>query len=300
MLMGEYSVLYEGGALMAAIPPRFELHCGGSSAALSFHPDSPAGRFLKKSQRNDVVFSHWRDPFQQQGGFGASTAQFALCFAALFPEKISAKFCWEVWETYRALHQEDLKPSGTDLMAQWLGGLLFFQPIRSLVEPVKATVVLENILVFQASHQKNRKINTHEHLQTLKKTEAFEEGTKELSDLVQRGKQALENNNALELGRLCNQYAQILSDLGLECPAAREDRLVFSAMDGVAGVKGVGAALADALIIVVNERGRSGYEEANLQKVLEMASQRGLLLLQKGLSLEPGIEADKAVAVKHS
>ena len=67
---------------------------------------------------------------------------------------------------------------------------------------------------------------------------------------------------------------EVLALHGLEAPAARADRLAIQELDGVIGVKGAGAALADGVVVCV--RPDSGVRE----QVIAAALGRGLKLME--------------------
>ena len=129
-------------------------------------------------------------------------------------------------------------------------------------------------MVFGASHQKGRKILTHEHLAKLPKNRPW---SKDLGMLVKAGR------SPGDLGRVFNEYGNILQANGLEHELTTEDRRFFLGLDSVAGVKGSGAFQADAIIVVVN----SGGER---QSVLDLAEQRDLRLICNGIKPELGMQ----------
>jgi hypothetical protein len=90
----------------------------------------------------------WVDPYQGAGGFGASTAQFALAYFAFMQasaERAETAGDWKsAWDLYRSLMGSDvLVPSGADLVAQWQGGVVEFDPrlFRAGVDPGAQPVV---------------------------------------------------------------------------------------------------------------------------------------------------------------
>jgi hypothetical protein len=114
-LLGEYAVLQGLPALVAAVGPRFSMGVTPRTPASEedgrgfdgdeFHPQSPVARLIDWAQ--DLRAPHCRlsfgDSHRGQGGFGGSTAQFALAYRA-FAELGS----WDtdlpkVWKLYREL-----------------------------------------------------------------------------------------------------------------------------------------------------------------------------------------------------
>lgn len=87
-LVGEYVALTGGPTLILNTTPRFELKISQQKIQSHFavngiNLESPAGKFL---QQNTNDFSSYQlqflDPYQGAGGFGASSAQFAMVVAA--------------------------------------------------------------------------------------------------------------------------------------------------------------------------------------------------------------------------
>ena len=163
-IIGEYAVLDGSPAIVATFAPRFTLACVSSSEAKKevFHPDSPAGRLMKQSRWEGI----WEfvDPYSGSGGFGGSTAEFLLTYAVaqlksdLNPVPENA---WDAWSRYRRFTP---RASGADLVAQWLGGVVVVDLKKQSALQLDTDRIGNSILVFSAAHQENRKVKTHEHL----------------------------------------------------------------------------------------------------------------------------------------
>lgn len=301
-LLGEYAVLAGMPALVTTVAPRFELSLE-SSAPLPFDAESPAGKLLKKLRLEcppDVLMQlggSFADPFQGLGGLGASTAQFALLYYAatrLQPARFEPN--WKsAWTLYRDLHTgEGPTPSGADLVAQWEGGTVLFQPRESIqaLQCQNVSQELPGFFFFQATVQEGRKIATHQHLEVLKsRWPSLEPDFRgEAQELLAAGIQAWGMKDLKSFGELLSAYAGMLADLELESGAAQADRLAFENVRGVFGVKGCGALLADTLVVVA--------EPAPLVRdsILNLARERGLRLISEGLKIEPGIREERGVA----
>lgn len=276
-LLGEYSVLAGYPALVAAVGPRFELaESAGEAAAI--HPESPAGRLLATvaAANGGLIFN---DPYRGEGGFGASTAQFALFYARLAAERgwdldpLSAR------RAYRELAVGN--PSGADLVAQWEGGVVEYEPLEERIAQRYGDADWSRLLVFSAAGQPGRKVATHDHLSALGGLDGAWVG--ELAAIT-RGALA---DLADRLGPAMRATAEVLAEVGLECEAARGDREAISRLPGVAGAKGAGAMLADIVIVWMRESAGRGSLER--KAVLELARERGLRLIADGLEREAGI-----------
>ncbi len=286
-ILGEYAVLAGLPALVAAVGPRFQVRPIGGSAT-GWPAGAPVFRFLSWARGrgfSEVPFE-FTDPFQGAGGFGASTAQFALAYQLT----CRADAGWqEVWKLYRELMSSDpVLPSGADLVAQWEGGVVYFDPTHLTCENFGKRFDWSNLLIFSATHQPGRKVPTHEHLRKLSE-EGFPRSRKQMVDdlnvLLQRGIQAVRENNAEYLGKTMSDYAVVLHREGCEVKATTDDRLALAEHPNVLGVKGTGALQSDALIVLM----RKGSERGSL---LELANRRGLRLVSEGLAFEPGVKCE--------
>ncbi len=282
-VLGEYAVLGALPAVVASLGPRFELRPCGTGPAEVFHPESPAGRFLNSVARDEKRVFEFFDPFSGNGGFGASTAQFALLYAALHGVNDS----WQsVWRKYRDLTAESpVPPSGADLVAQWHGGVIRFQG-DLVCEDLWDAFDWSKLLVFTATAQSGRKVITHEHLQTLARRSLFQENSSFLLQLMTPltgGIEAIRENDAVKLGSAMSSYAAVLNQAGLESKAATQDREALGQIPGVLGVKGAGALLADAVLVLASKPVHP--------EIIAIAKARGLHLASAGLNREPGILA---------
>ncbi len=292
-LLGEYAVLAGRPAVVAAVGPRFQMGVPSIRGVVPTWPEgSPVFRLIgwAKSQGVETEISFdFLDPYEGAGGFGASTAQFALVYQLLARSKASAGLSWKsVWQRYRDLmSSEKLIPSGADLVAQWEGGVVVFDPLQGTTENFGNTFDWSQLLVFSATHQAGRKVPTHEHLRQL--GEGFPGSrlglVRSLGDLLIRGIQALRENDPVTLGKVMSSYAVALWREGWEMQATSDDRLAFEAHPAVLGVKGTGALQSDALIVLTQK----GADRSDL---LGLAERRGLKLVCEGLAVQEGVRCD--------
>lgn len=296
-VLGEYAILGGLPAVVASVGPRFGLNLR-SGAASEFHPQSPAARLLDWADHagalsnvgNALEFPfEFRDSFGGHGGFGASTAQFALAYRAL-AELHGWEQGWEkVWKLYRELTAGKgvFSPSGADLVAQWQGGVVLFEPAAE--KPVCANLWRDfdwsDLLVFSAAAQEGRKVATHSHLDALSGNGGFERLLESLRPWLSQGINAIRENHAAGLGDAMNGYASALFEAGLELGATTLDRLALSRLPGVLGVKGAGALQADALLVLLDPDHRLSDRE----DVITEALSRGLELVSDGLEKEGGV-----------
>ncbi len=292
-ILGEYAVLAGLPALVAAVGPRFKAQTRPAHGAeIEWPSGSPVSRYLKWAQAKgdpEVLFD-FLDPFEGAGGFGASTAQFALAYQLGCRENLAGIASWyDVWRLYRELmSSEAVLPSGADLVAQWEGGVVFFDPSRLTCENFGKSFDWSHLLVFSATHQPGRKVPTHEHLRQLS-SEGFPQSRQklvaELERLLRQGVQSVRENDSVGLGQVMTAYALELQQAGWEVKATTEDRLALSDHPCVLGVKGTGALQSDALIVLTQK----GLDRGSL---LDLAKKRGLRLVCEGLSFETGVRCE--------
>src|SRR4051812_12557045 len=87
-VLGEYAVLDGRPAVVASVGPRFSMDVREGTAPFHPHPQSPVARLMDWADRAGAYDSSemkldFQDPFHGAGGFGASTAQFALAYRVL-------------------------------------------------------------------------------------------------------------------------------------------------------------------------------------------------------------------------
>ena len=292
-ILGEYAVLASGQGLIATLAPRFELartasgadggpgkDTGQSLAELS--SSSPARLLIDRdlpgpAVRGDLLEARFRDPHRGSGGFGGSTAEFALTYAVIHGADAPVA---KVWSAYREIQPQ---ASGADLAAQWSGGVVIADPLSASVERIERRHLFNGFFVFSAAHQQGRKVKTHEHLAALRGASLDRLiGSSALSE----GLQAARCGNFESFARSVNEYARLLGEMGLEHPRTAEDRAALRDVPGICAVKGTGAMQADAVIVFGDPELRS---EDLFRAIEPVASSRDLRLVARGWSEERGI-----------
>ncbi len=307
-LLGEYAVLDGYPALLAALPPRFELKIFSHPKApdekhkIPFSEGSPAELFIKevikrgqidKAKIDNEIEFKFIDPYKGDGGLGGSSAEFALLYYSL-NENATAESAWKFYR--KILSERKIQgpvPSGADLVAQITGGFVCFYPDSMTVKKLDLTFPWNNLWVFQASHKAGRKVATHEHLMSLGDKQkiasfpgAYKSTLEELGALVSEAVEVVADMNVVKFGELLTKYADVLHSVGWELGEAYEDRKAMSLLPGVLGVKGAGAMQSDVLLVWLN----TDASQSEKDEVLLLAGKRGLKPLVLGLSEEPGIE----------
>ncbi len=291
-LLGEYAVLAGVPAIALTFGPSFVLRASESEPLgpeLPFSIHSPAGRLLERAIKDGARVPRlvFEDPWRGAGGFGASSAQFVLTFRALHalagwtygdPSEPEWLRCWKLYREFTS--DAKVPPSGADVVAQCLGGLVAFGFEGGRPEAQSMSVPWR-FLVFSATQgDASRKVATHTHLDDLARggflsgQGRFGSLLSDLRSVVREGLVAVRSGDATAFGRAMTAYADWLSAAGLEVDAAREDRFSLSEREGVLGVKGAGALQSDAIVVLLSD---AEDREAS-DEVLAVAARRGLKL----------------------
>ncbi|MGE0762131.1 MAG: hypothetical protein AB7N80_02520 [Bdellovibrionales bacterium] len=283
-LMGEYAVLDGAPALVMAHGPRFKMtvdYDGGGSCE-GIHPQSPAGRWLRgHADKFSKVSVRFSDPHAGRGGFGASSAQFALVYA--FSQMKADEWSqWgsavqpkAIWDAYRSLHENEPQlPSGGDVIAQILGGITSFQ-----IMPWQATASpwpFQDLAVLLVPT--GVKVATHEHLRERLPV------SDQLLKLAFEGHQAfVDGNRALFLQAL-RAYGDELERLQLVTTTTRGLIAQVASLPDVLAVKGCGALGADVLAVTLHPQHLEGVKAQLLSQGLETVATTAQL--QSGLRFE--------------
>lgn len=262
-LLGEYLVLNGGGALILNTEPRFELavQTRGSGVVQGLAPESPAGQWIRQNrlvfQNVDVDFI---DPHDGQGGFGASSAQYLLTHIATqilknpgHREDFQIEPIWRAFRQLEVISHEGLRPSGADIVSQFVGGLCGFQ-----MEPFAARAYrwpLEDydvVIVPTGS-----KMATHEHLRGLKRVE-----TDELQSVYSRAMETLAASDAGAFFDSVNDYYAELLEMGLVAEHTQVAVANLMSQPYVQAAKGCGAMGSDVIAVFVAKENRRLLDKA--------------------------------------
>lgn len=243
-LVGEYGVLQGGPALIATTEPCFyeikSILTADQTGSLP-HPESPAGRLLLD---HGVPLSSLEvfDPYEGQGGLGASTAQFLLAWQKIFP-------VFDVQEQWPKLLKEYRRyatfkgrtPSGADLLAQAVGGVALVDEPRSNLKALDWPFAHLHFTLLRTGH----KVATHQHLSEMKDIN--------YSSLIEIARRACHHFElADETGFVASiqDFAKDLSCLGLVLPATQNVLKQIQSLSEVLAAKGCGALGADIILLL--------------------------------------------------
>lgn len=228
-LVGEYAVLDpRGQALVLTHEPCFEVR--PAITKKRFHPESPAGLYQSRHARAQSQFE-FLDPFAGLGGFGASTAEFLAV-----QEKPWSK---ETFLEYRELTGG--RPSGADLGAQMLEGIVLSEPGRAEFTSYDWPFEEMSLLWFRTQG----KVKTHEHLNALK-----EANLSVLADLSEKCIEAFLAHMPEPFLENVNAFAGALNQMNLQNEGATLLRARFMKTRGVLAAKGCGALGADVFLVL--------------------------------------------------
>ena len=245
-ILGEYSVLDGGPAVLINTAPRFQCVFLKDSGAkpLSFPKKSPVSQWAlsHKEEFKDLSLK-WTDPFQGKGGLGFSSAQFNMLYSySLMRQGISLDQIspQKIWRVYREMEFEGWIPSGADVVSQWVGGVCLFQQnplrVRSLMLPLPS---IECLIV-----RTGERLNTYEYLKNLKLKDVSI-----LKNLAQEGVIALESSDEKTFLRIVNEYGLALSDQGFVTENTKNILQELKNFKEIEALKGCGAMGAEIIIL---------------------------------------------------
>lgn len=296
-LIGEYVATDGGPSLLLATEPRFELRVrslehhqeqatsiGGSNAVRKsaegvFHPDSPAGLYLKKYADDFAGLSfEFFDPHEGLGGLGASSAQFVLLMAdRLGLDLGTEKFPWsELLAEYRACawNGQGIPPSGADVVTHVTGGVTWFDGRAARAEKLAWNFETLGFTLIRTG----KKLATHEHLRS-----GGLAPHQSLRRVVEEGRKAFDTNDELRLIEAVQACAHVLREAGLTAPSTldlletmRQKRELFYA------VKGCGAMGADVILAL--------HEKSKEAEVENWVNEQGLKTCGQFSTLSHGLE----------
>lgn len=286
-LAGEYLALLGGPALILATKPHFifAIETVGQGFCQGIHPNSPAGKWIRANKELfhgvDVSF---QDPYEGRGGLGASSAQFLGAYLwsqiALKPlfNGLPALLPFSIWDAFQALHEDGVKPSGADVLAQWSGGLCTVQTqagfsTRTMSWPFAN---LDFAIV-----RTGFKINSHEHLRNLQL-----ESLSRLRPNMDKLSEALKNNNSSMFLDCLRDFSMKLDEMGLWAKESKQLAEKLSKELPLATVKGCGALGADTLLLVFPSELKIIVQEVLKSMKLERVAAKDDLSLGTTMEIE--------------
>jgi mevalonate kinase len=283
--LGEYLALVGGRTLLAATLPRFEMRfLPGSGAVRGIDPTSPAGLLISAhSGTFGTVDVEFFDPHAGAGGWGASAAQFLMCYAALERirengaherasgidiERLLSVYVDVAWDGY------GYSPSGADIIAQLEGGIVeFAKADRAIQKHGWPFDDLEFLFV-----PTGNKVATHDHLRDLGRVDVTV-----FSAHANSACAALVSRDSARFVGAMRGYADELERQTLVHPDTVAILQRLDALPGVLARKGCGALGADVVVAIV----RSDSAKAIAATIArEIAAPVGRAQLSGGLTID--------------
>lgn len=239
-LIGEYAAIKQGPSIILTTKPCFELHLNEHGTGLeNIHPDSPAGSWYHQ-QAPIKQGLHFIDPYNGQGGLGASTAQFISVYRAYHDIK-QLNFSIETMLSDYFKHAysgKGKKPSGHDLMAQSYSDCVAFDGNTRISFPWPFKDLGFTLI------RTGNKLATHEHLSNLHTNIDYQT----LSNLSLTAIKAFQTRDTKLLLNSINDFAQSLQLQNLVAEPTQHLLTQLKQHPSILAAKGCGAMGADFII----------------------------------------------------
>lgn len=271
-IAGEYLALLGEPALVLATEPKFRLKIRDTSRdECPFHPMSPAGLYWKKHFNFFSNYSfEFVDPYLI-GGFGASSAQFAMLQAFYQIREVAFQesekfFDWHVMlQEYREICKQELvPPSGADVVGAASGMLTWFHRNAGHLQAFAWPFMEHEFFVVHTG----TKLATHEHLAAVRL-----EDVKGLAPLMTPIHEALKSVDFKKFIVSLKTWSEALNKNGFCAENTLNILSVLSTNDKILFAKGCGAMGADVLFVLCEkyyaEELRSDLQTLNLKVVAD-------------------------------
>lgn len=242
-LLGEYAAIAQASAIILTTTPYFELSLIDNEGVAGIHPDSPAGVWWQKEQGSNKGLSFF-DPYNGQGGLGASSAQFLGSYLAScnLQNKIPDLNTMLAAYYHSSWSGNGLRPSGYDVIAQSQQGCVYINKHNKIIQSYPWPFKDLSFLLIHTGV----KLATHHHLQQT----TLPPQINQLSGIVDKARQAFELVNSEQLINNINDYHQKLTELNLVAQHSLELINMVQAYPEVLAIKGCGALGADIILIL--------------------------------------------------
>lgn len=264
-LLGEYAVLDQAPSILVNTTPRFVVSIGTQDslqkkAEDAFHKDSPSYAWIKE---NHELFSDARisieDPYQNQGGFGLSSAEFNCVYLYSLVKQNKNWYdadLQQIWNRYRHVQKNNaVLPSGADVISQWVGGVCLFSPEPFNVQSVTWPFADLDFALIKTG----QKLSTWEHLKHIEGV-SFED----LKSCVYEAFKMIQTESAEAFVDVVNRYAQILEKMDLITPESRSILEKLRKNSSILAAKGCGALGAEVIVVFFKTK-----DEDEIQNLLQ-------------------------------
>ncbi|MDR2724163.1 MAG: hypothetical protein LBB25_03095 [Holosporaceae bacterium] len=246
-LVGEYSVLFGGSAIILVTLPEFKLQVTkGKTNLKGIDQESPAYCFYELHDFCNFSME-FVDPHKKSGGFGASSAQFVMLYQ-LCLKLTHRRFDINLFlREYQDLSQKknSIKPSGADCIAQYYNHHIFFNAQTNVVEKLEWKFPQLDFIILKTKH----KVVTHLHLEKLVPFDI-----EKLQNLTLNVKKSFLNNDEELLIKSVQGFFDSLKKYNLVIDQNIEAVDKLLRIDGIKAAKGCGAMGADTIIVIFEKR----------------------------------------------
>ena len=245
-IIGEYSVLAGGPAVVLNTSPRFVCRIQKNSALgkLNLAENSPAGQWVKKHPQDfQSVQLDWINDYEGQGGLGFSSAQFNILYAYSFILReghIDQITPQEIWRSYRSLKFDGFIPSGADIITQWVGGVTVFEQSPLSIETLTASLPDLDCLVLRTGDY----FETHKYLKNFKLGDVSD-----LKKIAELAVSAMKQKEETAFISAINDYRTVLKRKNYITAKSEEILNRLEKIKAIKALKACGAMGAETLII---------------------------------------------------
>ncbi len=268
-LLGEYAALVGCPSLVLNTEPRFELSLEQSSSFTieGIEVGSPAGRFIQDYQTFFKPYNlKFTDPHRQQGGFGASSAQFLMVYylyqilqkfnknliaetklltRLLDPQQLDFRADLLTTYLHYAWNGTGIAPSGADIVGQLYGQITWFDKFNNLTKSLTWPFPdLQPLLI-----RTGVKVATHEHLKQLTNIPA-----KPFAAILASAYQSLNETNEPIFLQAIKDYAETLAIHQFVAPTTQILLHKLAQLPYILAAKGCGALGADVILCLVRQQ----------------------------------------------
>lgn len=259
-LIGEYAVLDGGPAVILNTNPRFicQIKKTNKPSKIDVPTASPAGQWIKKKPQDfHCVQMEWLHESKLiESGFGFSSAQFNIVYAYSFILReghIDHLKPQEIWRSYRSLEFEGFRPSGADIITQWVGGLSVFEQDPLHVETLTSYFPDLECLILKTGES----FATYDYLKSFQMTDLSD-----LKTIAYSAVTAIKQKRLEQFIANINDYRETLVKKGYVTKKSLEILKKIEKIESIKAFKTCGAMGAETLIVFYNKEKDAEVREA--------------------------------------
>jgi mevalonate kinase len=253
-LIGEYSAIFGGSAILLITDPQFSLEIipNGITQLIGAGKNLPVIKFYHQYREVFEGLSiTFTNSFRKYGGFGTSSAQFSLLYK-LFLRRTNNKFnILDFLEEYRQLYYENriahqIQPSGADCLAQYCNHHIYFDSTSNYLEPIECNFSDIGMVIFKTGF----KIFTHEHLRNIANETIADSAKRQLRQIVSDALDCFKKGSGEMLAHCINEFFSFLNEMGFVDARSLDLAKKIMQIDGVIAAKGCGSMCLDTILVI--------------------------------------------------